>query len=79
MMQEMTDEQVIEMARKRFPVDRPMSQKRADDHWLVRDLCDRLQKRLDALKPPARSWEGVWGEFDARERAKGNGHAQVTE
>jgi hypothetical protein len=68
MMQRCTDEDVIRMARDKFPVDRPMTRRTEEERSLVHDLCDRLQARIDAGKPPVRNWEGVWGEFDARQR-----------
>jgi hypothetical protein len=70
MMQVATDEQVIALARDKFPMDRPMDRRTEEERNLVHDLCNRLQARLDAAKPTVCSWEGVWGMFDARQRRR---------
>jgi hypothetical protein len=57
MMMCLKDEELIAWARDQEP-----------SAGLVHILCDALEEKIGMLKPKPRSWEGVWGEFDARKR-----------
>ena len=67
MMQALTDSELINLARERFPQIEAGPQTTLC-RSIIHELCDRLETRN---KPTVMTWEGVWGQFDKEKRNAG--------
>jgi hypothetical protein len=59
------------MGREQAEIERSRGNPAAAD--MIECLCVEVDRLEDELKPPPRSWEGVWGMFDSQKRQKNQG------